>query len=144
MPALRASSTASSSAWAASTSASSRSSAARAPGASARHAGSAARAAATAASASAAPARGTSASTASVAGSSTVSCSLTVLGPAVADRRRNLPLQPSSYGDSAIAGSACSTSSSSMVRIGPVNVFRADTANQIVTAAITPIVTSGA
>ena len=35
-------------------------------------------------------------------------------------------------------------SSSSIVRIGPLNVFFAETNDQIVTARITPIVTSGA
>lgn len=108
--------------------ASERSSAARSPGLTARQAGRAAFAAATASSTSCAPARGTSARTASVAGSRTASCSLSA----------------SSYGASAIAGSETSRSNSSIVRMGPLNVFLADTVNQIVTAAMTPIVTSGA
>ena len=61
-------------------------------------------------------------------------------GPSATPARQSL--RP--YGDSAIAGSACSMSSSSIVRIGPLKVFFADTKYQIVTPAITAIVTSGA
>src|SRR6202171_2191242 len=76
LPALRASSTASSSRWAASLSASERGMCARSPGGRARQADSAAVAAATASSTSPGPARATSASTVSVAGSITDSRSL--------------------------------------------------------------------
>ena len=148
LPALRASSTASSSRCSASVSASECSRRARSPGASARQAGRAALAAATARSTSSTPARGISESTASVAGSRTESRPLTVQpsvivrDPAGPSWKRSTVDPP--YGAWAISGRATSVSRSSTVLTGPLNVFFAEARYQTVTAIIVPTVTSGA